>query len=585
LTKHPKILQCIPHGLFDSWGHYESAGNYDHTGWQRSGHGQQRGYELAAITKQLHEVEKFLDSGKNGEERTDEEVEAWYAPRIAANELLVDQIQTLEDWVEKNNRDKIREAAHQKSERENFYKEHALSLDPPLEAAALERIPAYKRAINISKAPSERSWQLLRPKLLGERDVAEKLIQDEQERLETVEFNLKLVKEYTNIMIRRSTEDTPEQKLVLKLADEVLKNLEIEVPIGPIDDADFVLLVLRAVREKYYRLDQAARTNGKGEKYCLLLDDAKMIYEVKLSPKIESWKDPARSKAARLFKCPGCTRTDINLRYTFGQLFCHLNEKHAWHIGNFSILRGEPLQLPVGVRFPWCRLEWPLKLPILAEHHTSTGRWDPNDNSDYVLAPPKPLALFMPGSPFEQRSVSVMDGPALRKFIDNIVYAGALLRHTPLAAKYQTQIALKFAADKYAKFTDEAPAIEELTALDLARIRTGNYPLFDNFRCKACCETPEPARNNKYVNKCQPFGELAFHFKNSHFHLSWTSDMLALPSEMELWLALAEPGMESAMDVFTKLFPLMEEHMLDPVLRGGFTAPIANMVSGVTEHR
>lgn len=579
MRKHPNILQCIPHALFDSWGHYESAGNYDHTEWQRSGHGQQKGYELAAITKQLHEVEEFLSSGLDGKERTEEEIDAFYAPRIAANESLVKDIQTLEDWVEKYSREKIREAANQKADRENFYINLALSMSPPLQLTALERIPAYKRAITIPKAPSERSWQLLRPKLLEQRSVAEKLVEDEQERMDRVELNSKLSNEYTHIMVRRSTNDTPEQKLVLRLADEVLENLATEIPVHPVDEADFVLLVLRAVREKYERLGEEAKPDAKGGKYRLLLDDAKMIYEFKISSHIDGWKDPARSTAARMFKCPGCTRNDIGLRYMLIPLFCHLNDKHARQIGDFSILRGEPLQLPVGIRFPWCRLEWPRNLPVLAAHQRSTGRWDPNDNSQYVLAPQKPTSEPVAGSPFERRSVSTMDGPALRKFVDNIIYAAALLRPTSLAAKYQTQIALRFAVDRYALCTDDYPATEELEALDLARLRTGNYPLFDNFRCKACCDTPEPARNNKFVNKCQPFGELALHFKNIHFNLPWTSKMLTLPSETELLLTLTERGMECAMEVFNTLFPLVNEQMLDPTLRGGLRAPVANMVS------
>ena len=573
------MLDCIPHGLFDSWGHYESAGHYSHSDWHRSGHGQQRGYELTAITEQLREVETFLSSGQHGEEKTEDEVAAWYAPKLAANKLLMDAIQKLEDWMEKSSREKVRVAGCQKMDREKFYKERALTMDPPLHATALEYIPAYRRAINISKAPNERSWQVLLPKLMKERTVAETLIRDEQERQEKVEYNQKLSLEYTDILVRRGFMDSPEQMLVLKLADEVLSNLETEIPVVAIDDSDFVLLVLRAVREKYYRLDEAVkpRAYGKTEAYRLLLDDARMVYERRIAPAIEDWKDPVRSRAARLFKCPGCTRTDVNLRYTFTQVFCHLHEKHVNQIGDFSSLWSELLHLPVGIRFPWCRIEWPMKLPILAEHHVSNGRWNPNDNADYVLAPSKLPTVSVIEYPFEHRSVAAHNGPDGDQFVDNIIYAGSLLRHTPLMAKYQSQIALRFAMDKYALDSDDPPAMEELGYLDLARIRTGNYPLFDNFRCKACCNDPEPARNNKFINKCQPFGELAYHFKVAHATRSWVSEMLTLPTETELWHALTEPGLEAAMDVFNKLFPRDDADLLDPTLRGPLKAPIAHM--------
>lgn len=544
------------------------------------GHGQQRGYELAAVTRQLQETEAFLGSREDGEARTAAEIEAWYAPKMEATSKLLSHIQVLEDWTERSGREKIYEAGRQRSEREKFYKDRALTMDPPLQAAALERIPAYKRAINISRAPGERSWQLLLPKLKEQRAMAEQWVQDDQERQERVELNQRLSLEYANLMNRRSRENTPEQRLVLQLAETVLRNLDKEVRIHPIDDTDFVLLVLRAVREKYYRLDEAEKPpayDGSGT-YRLLMDDARMVYELKISPAIELWQNPLRSKAARLFKCPGCPRTDINLRYGFLQLFCHLNEKHARHIGDFSMLRGEPLQLPIGVRFPWCRLEWPPNLPVLAEHHTSTGTWDPNDESDYVLAPLKPAPANSLKSLFEKRSVHTASGPANQHFVDNIVYAATLLRGTPLTPSYQTQLALKFAVDKYAMYSLAPPSNEEMVALDLARIRTGNYPLFDWFRCKACCDSHEPARNNKFVNKPQPYGELASHFKSVHPHLSWVSDMLVLPSETDLWMALVEPGMESARAAFDRLFPPSGESAFDLGFPEPFVAPVARML-------
>ena len=99
LTQYPKLLECIPHGYFDSWGHYESAARFANTAWHRSGHGQQRGYELAAITKQLQDTESFLKSGEDGNGKSEEEIEAWYAPKIVANQEFMQEVEDVEVWL------------------------------------------------------------------------------------------------------------------------------------------------------------------------------------------------------------------------------------------------------------------------------------------------------------------------------------------------------------------------------------------------------------------------------------------------------------------------------------------------------
>lgn len=533
-------------------------------------------YELSAITAKIAEIEEFLRVKPGETPKTNEEVEAWYSPQIDANKELILQIQAVENWHNTCRLKKVDDAKTYRHQRAEYYHEQAKSMVPPLESEALDLIQSYKRAITIPKPPSERSWQILRPKLQEERAAAEQIVQLRKDQENLIEHRQQCIETYRMLLERRVKNDTVGQIAVLAVADAVIGSFRARNVLNEIADVDIVHIILREVYQWYYAVEDMPGSYLNVNKQRLLLADAKMVYECKIEPIITGWMDEARGKAARLFKCPGCVRKDVQLRYTFDQLFCHIRKKHAPQIGDFYQLHVPSAELPGFVSFPWCRLEWPKNLPMLAEHHTATGKWDPSNDSEYQQAPriKKPNLSH---AAFSGRSVSGEGGPLFEQFVENVIYVGTLLRPTPLHARFKTQIAFTFALDRHLLANAAAPSFDVLTALQLALVRGGHYDLFEQFRCYTCCLQPNPAKNNKFVNKGQPFGEIIEHYRACHSHGQWTTHMLTFSSHEELWSALSEPDMHPALQVFERLFPMKEEANLDPVLRGGYIAPTTFM--------
>lgn len=576
--RHPKIFECIPHAVFDSFHTFETSGTYPIPPlWSRNSQAHVIGYELSAITTKIAEIEEFLRAEPGETQKTDEEIEAWYNPQIEANKSLMIQIQAVEDWDNTCRLRRLDDTKAQKNKRADYYQEQAKTMIPPLELEALVLMQSYKRAIAISKPPSERSWQILRPKLEEERTAAEKIVQQRREQENLIEHRQQCIDAYRTLAERRAKNDTIEQLAVLAVADAVIESLMATNVFNEIADVDIIHLILRQVHKRFYAAEDAPGPEFIAKGYRLLLADAKMVYECRIEPIINSWNNEARSKAAKLLKCPGCIRKDVQLRYTLDQLFCHIGKKHAPEIGDFHQLYISHAELPGSVPFPWCRLEWPKNLPMLAEHHKATGKWDPEDSSEYQEAL-RSKEVVSSHAAYIGRSVSREGGPAFPQFVENVIYAGSLLQPTPLDAKFRTHIAFTFALERYLLANNgEDPPFEVLTALQMALVRDSQYDLFEHFRCHSCCQQSNPAKNNKFVNKGQPFGELIEHYRACHSHGQWTTHMLKFPSHEELWSALSKPDMHAALQVFGQLFPIKEEANLDPLLRGGYIAPVAFM--------
>ncbi|KAI9818117.1 MAG: hypothetical protein M1827_000742 [Pycnora praestabilis] len=555
IDKYPQLSNCIPHAVVDSWGNYESAGSYQRD-WQRVGHGQHKIFLNTAVTKVVKELEDFLaNTTAENEERTEEDMNKWYEAKEVENHELMKKIQEIENWDEKTKRDKISKGAQHKADRIIYFQEKAMSMTPPLGPAALDLIPAYKRSIDISRPPNDRSWKALLPKLEKERVAAEEAVATELRLRTELEESLKLKRRYESILSRRRDMDTPDQQALLRLADEVLEELREERCLGKIADEDLALVVLRNVRSKYYDIVQQTASGVRGG-YRLLIDDARMVFEMKILPIISAWDDQGRSKKAQLFKCPGCARSDVQMRYNFKALFAHLKSKHSYELGDFRIFHRN--HLPLGVDFPYCDVEWPVNLPILAEHHVATGKWNPDDDSPYERAPLATRHMGPVISVFERRHVNLDSGYPGAEFIDNIMHVAKLLHGTRLGSKYQTQIALRFAAAKYSDFTKTrlSPPMECFEELRLALIRGEYFYLFDQFRCGACSASDNNPRLSKFANRGHQLAELVHHYRWTHEPDRWTRDMMVMPSETELWHALTAPGMEGALEAFEGLFIL-----------------------------
>ncbi|KAI9794880.1 MAG: hypothetical protein M1816_003009 [Peltula sp. TS41687] len=548
---HKLLMLCVPYGVIDSWGHYEAAGFYENA-VQRQGHGHYKVYGKADITRLLEELEEMMKPDANGATKSDDEVEQWYTDKEAIRDQTMEQSQKVEVWTEKKAREKLSKNAELKKDRDKFFRERVGSLDPPLDPEALEFIHIYKKAIEIAKPPSERAWKALVPKLEHDRAQAEAQLEERRFRALKVERAVQEREEY-QAQLRKRADGCPQQRILETLADEVLK--EFDESDDPIADSDFALLALREVRRKFYeKAENFTAKTSRAITYRLVLEDAKYVLNKKISPRIDSW-GPPRSAPAKLFKCPGCTRTDTNLRYTFQTLICHIRTKHAAHVGDFHYLYREGLLELTNVQ--WLNIEWPFNLPVLANHHVATGKWDPHDETPYVRyqSPWDGTAV----AAFNGRRVS-SEGPDHISIVNNIIYAGSMLRDTALDGKFKTSIVVKYAVEKCRAVSGNptfSSPMEDIIGLPLELIRSGLYDIFDRFRCGVCfwqggCTARE-------TNKIHSVGTLIQHFQYRHSGTKdWVKDMMKFPDDRELWKVLNQPEMGSALAAFDRLFPRFE---------------------------
>ena len=578
ITKYPGLPEYIRPAAFDHWDNYQFAGTYqERPEWAKTP-AHRTGYERLAIAQAIQDIDHFLEKNLGQEEQN-----SWFSRKENARDETMQELQHAEAFFELWKRKKNTSTKGLKEKRATFFQQRALAMNPPLDLAAITKMPSYLRSIIISKEPSERSWLMLQPKLEQERAAAEKLEKRENMAPELVEQRQRKALEYLELRDRRNKYLFREQFVVLTIADSVIRRLGIKDGDSDIDDRDLIHIILRGVYTKYYELSEADKPKGKNGSYRLLMDDAKLVYEMKIEPIFSSWKNYPRSTVAKELKCPGCTRKDVNTRWKFEELFNHIYERHAHQAGDFSFWRIDPAELPRLTNFPWCRIEWPSNLPMLAVHQKSSGRWNPNSDSEYECSPPS-YDKIPHHDAFHSRCVSFHMGPPGTEFVGNVLYAAEQLRGSKLGAKFRTQIVFQFALQKYRSTNGGSPDFEVLDALQLALLREKHYDLFERFRCSFCCEQPVQSKNNKFVNRDQPFGELIQHYRSGlhtswHPMSEWTNKLILFPTAEHLSAALVESGNEEALRVFVELFPRQEVTFLDPALQRSLFVPADHRAS------
>ncbi|KAI9845479.1 MAG: hypothetical protein M1837_004817 [Sclerophora amabilis] len=538
---------CVPYGLVDAWGRYEVAGFYEKD-WSRKSRQRQRVFSKAAVSQAIVEFQEFCALGPDGKEKTDKEIEGWYGEKSRVTQHRMKHIQQIEKWYEESCRQGQSCNRQLKSQRAEFFKERALTLDPPLESEALALIPAYQRAISIGKPPTERAWKMLLPKLKKDRASAQVDIEERRSLQTDPDQESKEAEYYCQMLRERDVDDAAERRALEICADQVLDDMEESS--ASLANADFGLLALTDIRCKYYENPDATWLAG----HPLLLSDAKWVWERIVYPKLCE-REGTRKKTLVSFKCPGCIRTDVHVRYSFENLFNHLTKKHVSALGEFKFLyrRENPL-LP---QVQWLNIGWPRKLPMLAEHHKATGTWDPDDASPYSQAPPPPdtheADKILEEIEFDGRMVSAI-GPNMGSFVDSVIFAGSNLRDVQLDPKLKTLVALTFAMDKHTELYADFPGIKEIKQLPLALIREGMYDLFDKLRCGICSKDRDShARSG---DKVHSLATLIEHFEHAHYWKDvYVDDMMVLPGLGELWFTLTRPGNEAAYATVDEFFP------------------------------
>jgi hypothetical protein len=236
----------------------------------------------------------------------------------------------------------IKDINEAKASRRAEIERRCLELDPPLPSAVLTHMESFQAAMQIPKPLTEGDWEVLKPRLLAQREIAERR---EQERM--MQYQLLQIK----------TEERRHQEAQLKEAKENLDREweEVQKPIREqlglyadeiIDDqwaggetvtkdrcAKFAADVLMHVRDRFYanieREDQLAIAAGKPivqdppnapPKRKIILENMKWVFDTKVKPLTEQYQK-------ELFLCNGCENN--NKFYGFEGVVQHYAAKHT----------------------------------------------------------------------------------------------------------------------------------------------------------------------------------------------------------------------------------------------------------------
>ena len=528
------LLKLLPAALVDSGKYSRSRQlNAQGTDWEHMTAGPM------FLKSDLDAIEaEHDDLSRHG--ATAEAILDWKKDKREATQTLMTQIAKVESWA----RERDVSTPHHRGDRVTFFRERALQMVQPMSEVVLSKMLAYKMALDANAPPTEKSWNLLKAKILPYRAEAVRLVRY------TVEIHSHqqpgttsaAFEQFMYLRARWSgRHQSPksfryEQEFVLHLARDQLVVCKAQ----GVADADLLLCILRAVFKAYNGLHASSRPtcpneNGLQEIHALTLDDARMVLQEVVEPEVRLWNDSRReADALEKFKCVGCPRTDCTTKYTFDKLFEHILSKHAIFVGEghefWRLFKPFP-KYCVPEHFPWYTVEWFRNLPILAAHHQMArgDRWDPNASLDYVEAQrPGRLSAFAGRQPGAHADIAADD------FARNITFAAKQLFPTALSKECQTRIALQFALDKYAMVHGTSkPGLDDFTN-EMKRIQNVNLKFDFRYRCGVCSRQVNVPRTTKFIKSPVQFHELEDHFQKKHSQLDWTVDLMALPSSTEL---------------------------------------------------
>lgn len=361
---YPSLLGCLPKAHFDSWARYGFAGEYvdeDIPTWVSRASTHHVRYSRSSYENLLG----FLDELKKKDADTQM---AWWTNEVDTMKRKLKQIQVIEGFMNGVKISKLNRAKTLREERETFFIQKAENLPLAFSREALRRISKFSASLAISKPPTERSWDLLLPKLCQERSAAEKIVYEEEQSVSDETLSRVKILQYEANERSRCDCTSPVQECVLRVADSVIQNVKTQAAVVAIPD--LVPYLFHQIYKEY---------KERHDVHLLLLDDARTVYRKKILPFLNE-KDET-SKAIQMLKCPGCKRRDLQTLHTFEDLMRHICDRHLVHVGDFDFFRVPSGYLPHGVKVPWYCVSWPANLPILAKHQISNGRWDPIDSS------------------------------------------------------------------------------------------------------------------------------------------------------------------------------------------------------------
>lgn len=263
-----------------------------------------------------------------------------------------------------NRQDRTKEeVADLKAARRSEIERRCMLLQPPVTPAVLSHMASFQAAIQIIKPMDDNQWEVLKPRLLAQRDDAEqrendritqaRLVQEKYDERHQLDIPLKEAKEFVD----KDWEDiqTPVRTRIGGYADEIIRDgWEDGVKVTKENCPSFAADVLMYVRKRFYaeiaKDEAAARAAGQEPKVDppsgpftqkLILENMKWVFDIKIKPHTEQYRK-------ELFLCNGCDGMNSKF-YGFEGVIQHYAAKHTSALSLGSIVvhwRAEWPELP-----------------------------------------------------------------------------------------------------------------------------------------------------------------------------------------------------------------------------------------------
>ncbi|KAL9014717.1 MAG: hypothetical protein Q9173_000640 [Seirophora scorigena] len=518
----------------------------------------------ADIAKFSEESRQAIDEFGSDLQSPNAALKTWIDDKVHANSELVEQLTCIEEWMFEFHERARADAKALKEKKKAFFADKARLIDPLLESHALEDFLCFRRAVASKTSQSEKSWNALQERMKAE-------VGDNGVKRRKPSISDKCALRMASVA---SSRGGLRDKLV-RLADKVIAHL-VDWPgtlCENLPDGDYVRVVLSRVHKLYHK-------DKRPQDMCLLMDDARFIYEEKIKPFIISQDNEDQKLAISQLRCPGCKRgrpQDKKIA-DFKQLMQHVFEKHAASDDRESQDRNSVYgsETSTSRSLPWIHYRWPPSLPILA----AESEVCPVDGTKTPIPYFSAISLDasgefndIPGA-FDGRVANIDICPwDAADLTLNIVFAAAQFSEMNMLDAFKTKIALEFGlrlfhSRKYTQESLDRPHAASLEDLQGYLFDHGIGGIFENLRCLTCCKCAIHDNVMRYyVRSGKSLSDLRDHFNSSHGRGDWAQDMLHLPHAQDLAAYLSLPSNAAVRKSFAKLFPLVDDPVLEPSTR------------------
>nr|OQO32018.1 hypothetical protein B0A51_00817 [Rachicladosporium sp. CCFEE 5018] len=460
-----------------------------------------------------------------------------------------------------------------------------LALDPPLQPAALDRIKAFHNTMQLTATMTDQQWEnMLKPKLLEEREAAELEVHEANQRLAALQAAMPTV--YQADESGQPTKENYDH--AYELSQQPLRNKLSEYAIDYINGVwlggrtlnyqtcpRFAVEVIQEVTKRYHEDREAAskkvspapessKTSTPSPEPFLSLDNMKWVYENRIKPYTEQYRREP-------FQCAGCAKENLPFKwFGFEGLIQHYGAKHtdAFSQGNIVV--------------HWQSAEWPEELPF-----NSTFP-DGMDRRPHHKLQPYQRANGMGRFAVTSTALPPMDGPMLnnnplfRNGQNGHGHNGApAMPETPEIPKetmvqqistdardvwdkldgvpammdnVRMQVMIHHVNTRFAEHFKRAPELDRITDALATNALMRPIKTTNVLACKPCVadQTDGSANYKSYFQRVRNLklynaSSLITHFKivhQPHGRINWEHDMIEMPEMQLISELIRAPGMD-----------------------------------------